>query len=632
MFMVYNYSIGGIMRTFYLKIRDKYIENVRKGIKKREYRLASPDRLDIRVGDNLVLISNQNNKEYVRTTVKRITLYRGWQEALKDNWQTDFKELFPSYDEALKECFRFYPKKEVDTYGIIVFEVEPAYIDYCDCTVLLDTNVIIRRESGNNNSFEISKLYNWFEKFNIKKFIHRLSVQELSTYADEKARKSLLTKVKAYDELPQFPVSTDEKFESVIAKFADDANGKVDNTLLKEVYNDNVGLLVTDDNLILDKAELLYIRDRVLSSAELLEKFEAKFPSKIEYKMLAVKLKKFDEVNLEDPFFITLREDYNGQEFDRWFKKKGDESAYIFEDVDGIKGFLYLKVELEGEKDYLTITPILSPKKRLKVGTFKIESSGIRLGERFLKIIFDNANKNNVEEIYVTLFENRRKEIDQLKSLMMQWGFVKYGYKNSTGELVLIKSLNSYECTKDPKFNYPVVRKQAGKYFLPIRAQYHTDLFPDKILKNENMHLYEDKVAHRYAIEKIYLSGALGIKARPGDIVLIYRMSDTLYKHYSSVVTGLAIVQEIIVTRTVDECISLCKNRSIFSEDEIRKIYKKYPTVVKVLDFVTFKKTVNLSQLRELGIFDYKSGPRPFSLVDDKQFEKIYKLGMGEEL
>ena len=39
--------------------------------------------------------------------------------------------------------------------------------------------------------------------------------------------------------------------------------------------------------------------------------------------------------------------------------------------------------------------------RRLKVGTFKVESTGFRLGERFVKIIFDNALQRNVDEIYV---------------------------------------------------------------------------------------------------------------------------------------------------------------------------------------------------------------------------------------
>ena len=62
-----------------------------------------------------------------------------------------------------------------------------------------------------------------------------------------------------------------------------------------------------------------------------------------------------------------------------------------------------MKTENENE-NYSNIFPAFQPKKRLKVGTFKVESTGFRLGERFIKIIFDNAIVRNVEEIYVTLF------------------------------------------------------------------------------------------------------------------------------------------------------------------------------------------------------------------------------------
>ena len=101
------------MKTYYMKIRDKYIKEVRDGVKKHEYRLASPDRRAVRVGDNIILISNTDKKSYVRTTVKRITTYRDWKEALEKNWQNDFKNLYSTLEEALKECYRFYPKEYI---------------------------------------------------------------------------------------------------------------------------------------------------------------------------------------------------------------------------------------------------------------------------------------------------------------------------------------------------------------------------------------------------------------------------------------------------------------------------------------------------------------------------------------
>jgi hypothetical protein len=191
--------------------------------------------------------------------------------------------------------------------------------------------------------------------------------------------------------------------------------------------------------------------------------------------------------------------------------------------------------------------------------------------------------------------------------------------------------MKDYNEARSPKLNYPQLKKNFKTYILPIKAEYHTDLFPDKILRNEDIHLYEDNLAHRYALEKIYLSGVCHCKAKPGDIVLIYRMSNQWYKSYSSVITGLAIIQEVIQTKTVEECVNICKNRSIFDEAKIRKSYDKYHTVVKLLDYIVFKKPVTLQQLRDLNIVGETEGPRPFTPISKEQFDSICRLGMEEE-
>jgi len=133
------------MKTYYLKIRDKFIGEIKAGIKKHEYRLASPERTQIKVGDTLVLVSNQNKSVFVKTTVKGIRIFPGWREALEDNWQQDFQNLYSTIDEALKECYKFYPKNEVDTYGIIVYDIEPLKTDILQSSILIDTNIRIVR-------------------------------------------------------------------------------------------------------------------------------------------------------------------------------------------------------------------------------------------------------------------------------------------------------------------------------------------------------------------------------------------------------------------------------------------------------------------------------------------------------
>lgn len=116
-------------------------------------------------------------------------------------------------------------------------------------------------------------------------------------------------------------------------------------------------------------------------------------------------------IDVNDPFFDTFRPAY--KDFEKWFARKSDEEAYICRsDKNDIIGFLYLKTEDESE-NYTNIISTFTPKRRLKVVTFKVEASGFRLGERFVKIIFDNAIARNLDEVYVTLFKDR----DELKRL-----------------------------------------------------------------------------------------------------------------------------------------------------------------------------------------------------------------------
>ena len=246
------------MKNHYLKIREKFIPDIKSGLKTHEYRLATPDRKEIKVGDTLVLISNQNKNIFVKTTIKGIKHFPGWKEALENNWHNDFKNLYNTIDEALKECYKFYSKKDVDSYGINVYEIQPIKEEILNTSILIDTNIIIKRESNNNVSFEVAKLFKWFAKKQNQIFIHRLSKEEISNYNNEEVRNTILTKLNSYNELPKFPYIHDDFFNSIISNYSEDKNSIIDNMLLKEVYDGNVGMLLTDDNLILKKAEQLY--------------------------------------------------------------------------------------------------------------------------------------------------------------------------------------------------------------------------------------------------------------------------------------------------------------------------------------------------------------------------------------
>ena len=57
-----------------------------------------------------------------------------------------------------------------------------------------------------------------------------------------------------------------------------------------------------------------------------------------------IEWKNFKDINLNDPFFDSLKQDYQG--FETWFYKKASEDAKAFViETTEILGFLYLKIE-----------------------------------------------------------------------------------------------------------------------------------------------------------------------------------------------------------------------------------------------------------------------------------------------
>jgi hypothetical protein len=218
----------------------------------------------------------------------------------------------------------------------------------------------------------------------------------------------------------------DEAVKEVGSKIDTTPNDENDTIILNEVYCDRVDILISEDKKIHTKANVLGISNRVFKIEQFLEKVTAENPDLVDYKVLAVKKVDFAQVELKDAFFDSFREDYKG--FDKWYNKKADEIAYACYQSNVLSAFLYVKVEDENE-NYSDINPAFQRKKRLKIGTFKVTSNGFKIGERFLKIIFDNAFQYKVDEIYVTIFDKRPEQV-RLIELLEEWGFILHGIKS----------------------------------------------------------------------------------------------------------------------------------------------------------------------------------------------------------
>ncbi|WP_300882753.1 hypothetical protein, partial [uncultured Desulfovibrio sp.] len=75
----------------------------------------------------------------------------------------------------------------------------------------------------------------------------------------------------------------------------------------------------------------------------------------------------FSEVDINDPFFDSLKADYKG--FTKWFEGKAQELAYVgYDSKNNVRAFVYLKREDETVTD---VTPHI-PAPCLKVGTLLI--------------------------------------------------------------------------------------------------------------------------------------------------------------------------------------------------------------------------------------------------------------------
>lgn len=499
--------------------------------------------------------------------------------------------------------------------------------------VLLDTNIIIHREASKVINPDIGVLFNWLDKLGHVKYIHPVTLAELNRNRDPKTVESMNIKIKNYRYIKnEAPLS--EAVETVSREIDKTENDFSDTKILNEIYADRLDLLISEDKKIHVKAKLLGLENRVFTIQQFLEKVTAENPELVDYKVLAVKKLDFAQVPINDRFFDSFREDY--QEFNKWFNKKADETAYVCYENNVLSAFLYIKVE-ENLENYAEIRPPFPQKKRLKIGTLKVTANGYKIGERFLKIIFDNALQYKVDEIYVTIF-NKRPEQELLIEMLQEWGFIHHGLKTTINgeEQVLIRPFGKkLPVNVDlPKLTYPFFSRTTGKYIIKIEPQYHTELFPDSINTREQPKQYTDNEPHRNRISKVYISHSKDRHLMPGDVIIIYRIGEIEPKKYSSTVTTICIVESVIDNiGTYDDFLAICNRRTVISKEDLKKNfwdkYPKYrPFVINFLyahSFPTPKPT--LHDLNILGVIpDIKNMPRGFINLTNQQFNTLIRF------
>lgn len=339
----------------------------------------------------------------------------------------------------------------------------------------------------------------------------------------------------------------------------------------------------------------------------------------------------FADVDIGDKFFDSLKEDYPG--FEQWYEKKSESHADAYVQYDSnnkLQGFLYVK--MEEESIVRDVTPNIVANRILKVGTFKIDSHGTKMGEQFLKVIFDYAIDQAADVCYLTIYDKH----ESLIKLVSKYGFNEYGTKGNGKYLEKVYVKKMYTQTGDIFKDYPVVNSGGNKkYMLSIYPQYHSKMFPESILTNESRNIIKD-ISYTNSIQKVYVCSMKGVEElKKGDILVLYRTADDgRTAEYSAVATTVCTVIEMRLQDTFknfEEFYDYTCKYTIFDRDDLYHWYKRggLKVIRLVYNFPLRKRIVRHELIETLGIERDKYWG--FFELTDEEFNSIVNCGQSED-
>lgn len=478
--------------------------------------------------------------------------------------------------------------------------------------ILLDTNLLIYRENHsiiNDKVSELTKIL--YDSNDYKIVVHPMTLDDLSHIKDSSERDIFYSKVKIYSTIVNPPKASND-FNALVgcSKLPNDL---IDNNLLYAVYRNCVSYLITNDEKLKKKSKKINIDDRVLKIEEAINLFKPSKEAEIRTPVF-IKQEFLYNIDLNDPFFGSLKKDYSG--FEKWYEKKSrdGEMAYVTRYENGdIGSFLMLKVENENE-DYSKFKNPFDRAIRLKVSTFKVANTGNKIGESYIKIIIQEAIKNKVDEIYVTIFEKQ----EALIHLFSEYGFIQKTSKmtqkldlNFEEELVFVKSMhdNTY-----PNFEWD----SRQVFMVPIRQEYHEMLFPESELVTQLTFGDMDGTnTYSNTIKKAYICNSNTNCIQPGDILVFYA------SEFKRSITTIGIVDNVFNNfSSPEELFHMAIKRTVYSLDAIKNSYKPTSKLILFKYYKSLNKPISYDELIEEKIINSV----PMSIVKIKNKNRLKKM------
>ncbi len=345
-------------------------------------------------------------------------------------------------------------------------------------------------------------------------------MRDINNDKDEQRKKVVLSKLKGYP-LIESPLKPTEDFLSLV-RTSHSSNELNDNEILFAIQKNAANFLITEDYGLQKKAIRANLEDRVLPIDSALDYFKSLYARK-EVRHTLLKEDFVRNLDIEDSFFDSLKEDYGDTDFRNWFGKVSIQGrkCWVYYENDKIKALLMLKEEDEEIKT----SPPIPATRRLKIATLKVDIPGSKLGELFLKMAFQYCISNQIFETYLTHY---RKDDDRLINLIENFGFESVGFLEK----------NKIEKNKEEVYRKKIIPKEkelssidlAKKYYpsfkdsdnvriflVPIMPEYHDRLFPDFKKRQIKLTEYTEINIPGNAIKKAYLSHSVIKKIRPGE-------------------------------------------------------------------------------------------------------------------
>lgn len=422
---------------------------------------------------------------------------------------------------------------------------------------------------------------------------HPASRTDFNRIQDPAKRRARLALFERYEPLTNPPAVSTAQHQALGIP-PPGSNDDVDQALLAAVVGNAVEYLVTDDQGLHRKARRMSVDDRVLTVTDavaLLRVLHADLP----ITPPAVRRVKTHELNINDPIFDGLKEDYS--DFVGWFERaaRSQRDALLVDGDGEHAAFAILKREPTGEFGL--------PGPQLKVCTFKVAEgySGQKYGELLLKAIFEQAHVEGDVGLYVTVFDKQ----EALIALLVDFGFGALpGIRTSIGELVLAKphggapepglsALERHIRHGPPRLTWD----DTTPFVVPIEPRWHRMLFPDAEPADDALFpatLGLSVQPFGNALRKAYLCNAPTRLLQPGDPLLFYRSSD------EKAVYVVGVCERTVVSRDPAEIAAVVGRRTVYSLDEIDALARNGEVLVVLFrqDRVLRADPITLEELR----------------------------------